>query len=135
ANNKPAIAAALAASRRRRGGLSGAASEHSSHMNRNPPVRHGVAARGGAATLLWSCIILLAQLLPAASSADEALRARIEALAVEPRVDGVAVADPWFLIRYYERQQFSPAWESDAKRDALLGALARSAEHGLDPDD
>lgn len=54
---------------------------------------------------------------------------------MEPRVDGVAVADPWFLIRYYERQQFSPAWESDAKRDALLGALARSAEHGLDPDD
>src|SRR5690606_7215962 len=57
------------------------------------------------------------------------------ALAVDPRVDDVAVADAWFLIRFYERRQFSPAWESDAKRDALLAALGRSVEHGLDPDD
>src|SRR5690606_15740574 len=103
-------------------------------MNRIPFVRQRAAARGRAAPIA-ACAALLALLLPAAASADEALRARIEALAVEPRIDGVAVADPWFLIRFYERREFSPAWESEAKRDALLAALSRSAEHGLDPDD
>src|SRR5690606_17610545 len=135
ANNRPAIAAAPDASMRRRVGFSGEASKHRSHMNRIPLVRVRVAARGRAAALVSSCVALLALLLPAASIADEALRARVEALAVDPRVDDVAVADAWFLIRFYERRQFSPAWESDAKRDALLAALGRSVEHGLDPDD
>lgn len=103
-------------------------------MNRAPFVRQRTFACGRAAPIAW-CAVLLALLLSAAASADEALRARAEALAVEPRIDGVAVADPWFLIRFYERREFSPAWESEAKRDALLAALSRSAEHGLDPDD
>ena len=90
--------------------------------------------RGGAARIA-ACAALLALFSSAAALSDEALRARVEALADEPRIDGVAVADPWFLIRFYERRQFSPAWESDAKRDALLRALERSVEHGLDPDD
>jgi len=89
----------------------------------------------GRAWRIASCAALLALLFSAASAADEALRARVEALADEPRIDEVAVADPWFLIRMYERRQFSPAWESDAKRQALLRALERSADHGLDPDD
>ncbi|HEX6994162.1 MAG TPA: L,D-transpeptidase family protein [Gammaproteobacteria bacterium] len=89
----------------------------------------------GRAARISACAALLALVFSTVSLADEALRARVEALAVEPRIDGVAVADPWFLIRFYERRQFSPAWESRAKRDALLRALERSVEHGLDPDD
>src|SRR5690606_4951477 len=106
-------------------------------MKRIPLVRHD-RARFGADVLRSSFLalaMLLVLLVPSTSRADEALRTRIESLAVEPRIDGVAVADPWFLLRFYERRQFSAAWESEAKRDALLEALARSAEHGLDPDD
>ncbi len=80
-------------------------------------------------------IAVAALCIPFAANADEALRARVESLVIEPRVAGAAVADPEFLIRFYERRQFSPAWESEAKRAALLGALGRSAEHGLDPAD
>ena len=85
--------------------------------------------------LRYFFITVTAFCIPFASHADEALRARVEALAVEPRVAGVAVADPEFLIRFYERRQFSPAWESEAKRAALLDALSRSDAHGLDPAD
>ncbi|MBN1239585.1 MAG: L,D-transpeptidase family protein [Gammaproteobacteria bacterium] len=64
----------------------------------------------------------------------EELRVRVEALAVAPRIDGAATADPWFLIRFYERRRFAPAWD-DARLDALLRALDGSDEHGLAPDD
>lgn len=99
-----------------------------------PPLGHRLRPRGRAVRIA-SCAALLALFSSAATLADESLRARVEALADEPRIDGVAVADPWFLIRFYERRQFSPAWESDAKRDALLRALEASVEHGLDPGD
>src|SRR5690606_33336727 len=118
----------------RRARSSGEASRHSSHMNRFPSLSLRLRPRGGAARIA-ACAALLALFSSAAALSDEALRARVEALADEPRIDGVAVADPWFLIRFYERRQFSPAWESRAKRDALLRALERSVEHGLDPDD
>ena len=72
---------------------------------------------------------------PSLSPQAEALRARVEVLAVEPRVAEVPVADHWFLIRYYERRQFSPVWGTSAKLAQLIDALAGSERHGLDPDD
>lgn len=65
----------------------------------------------------------------------EGLRARVEVLAVEPRVAEVPVADHWFLTRYYERRQFNPVWNKPAKLAQLIDALAGSERHGLDPDD
>lgn len=67
--------------------------------------------------------------------ADEALRVRAEALVLEPRIDEFAVADPELLIRFYERRQFSPAWQNEAKLAELIGALQGSPRHGLDPTD
>src|SRR5690606_6680345 len=71
-----------------------------------------------------------AQALPA-----DALRTRVEALTIEPRIDETAIADAWFLIRFYERRQFAPAWDSFGRLDGLLRALDGSDEHGLDPSD
>jgi murein L,D-transpeptidase YcbB/YkuD len=65
----------------------------------------------------------------------EALRSRVEALAVEPRIDETPVADALFLMRFYENRAFRPAWDSDTKLDGLLRALEGSREHGLDPAD
>src|SRR5690606_41217802 len=118
----------------RRARSSGEASRHSSHMNRFPSLSLRLRPRGGAARIA-SCAALLALFSSAATLADESLRARVEALADEPRIDGVAVADPWFLIRFYARRQCSPAWESDAKRDALLRALEARVLPGLNPGD
>jgi L,D-transpeptidase YcbB len=65
----------------------------------------------------------------------EAMQLRISALAEDPRVAGKAVADRWFLARFYERREFSPAWGTPAKRAALLEAVAGSDRHGLAPAD
>jgi len=67
--------------------------------------------------------------------ASEALRSRVEALAVEPRVDATPIADALFLMRFYESRSFRPAWDADAKLDGLLQALEGSRAHGLDPAD
>ncbi len=68
-------------------------------------------------------------------TAAEMQRTRVEALAVDPRVDTVPVTDPWFLIRLYERRQFNPVWESEARLDSLIDVLMASTAHGLDPED
>jgi len=65
----------------------------------------------------------------------EALRGRVEALAVEPRVDATPIADALFLMRFYESRSFRPAWDADAKLNGLLRALDGSRAHGLDPTD
>jgi L,D-transpeptidase YcbB len=65
----------------------------------------------------------------------EALRVRVESLALDPRAGPVPVTDPWFLIRLYERRQFNPVWTTDARLDELLAALEGSTAHGLDPED
>lgn len=70
----------------------------------------------------------------AQSDPSEPLRLRVEALAVEPRIDGVPVADANFLIRFYERRRFRPAWNGE-KLDELLRVLDASVDHGLDPAD
>ncbi|MCC5795474.1 MAG: L,D-transpeptidase family protein [Chromatiales bacterium] len=75
---------------------------------------------------------------PAASALtpeQENLSGRVAALAEDYRVSTIPVADRWFLIRFYERRQFTPAWAEAAKRDVLFATLASSARHGLDPDD
>jgi murein L,D-transpeptidase YcbB/YkuD len=71
----------------------------------------------------------------AQSSGAEAMQLRISALAEDPRVAGEAVADRWFLARFYERREFSPGWGTPAKLAALLEAVADSGRHGLAPAD
>jgi L,D-transpeptidase YcbB len=81
---------------------------------------------------------LLAQLaaaMPAISAPAEQLQSRVGALNADPRVAGRQVADAWFLMRFYERRQFTPAWDSPAKLDQLLAAVGSSVRHGLDPRD
>jgi L,D-transpeptidase YcbB len=65
----------------------------------------------------------------------ETIQLRLGALADDPKVAGVAVADPWLLARFYEQQQFSAAWHSPAKLESLLEAVAGSHRHGLLPAD
>jgi L,D-transpeptidase YcbB len=98
------------------------------HVARNPRVCRYLA------------LALLAQLafapgLPAMPSPAEQLQSRVGALTADPRVAGRQVADGWFLMRFYERRQFTPAWDSPAKLDQLLAAIGASVRHGLDPRD
>jgi L,D-transpeptidase YcbB len=94
-----------------------------------------------ALTLWLSGALLTGGLLsgPTAGAADaispaaEVLRTRVEALAVDPRVEAEPVTDPWFLIGFYERREFTPAWGDDARLDALTDVLRASTAHGLDP--
>jgi L,D-transpeptidase YcbB len=65
----------------------------------------------------------------------ERLQLRIGALAEDPRVAGQTVADTWFLTRFYERREFTPAWGSTAKLEQLLAAVQGSTRHGLNPED
>jgi L,D-transpeptidase YcbB len=106
-------------------------------MNRHPLFLDAVqdAFRRRLLACACLCAAAIALAVPTRAAASEALRVRVEALHIEPRVDSVPVADPWFLTRFYERRQFSPAWESEAKRRDLIFALRRSIEHGLDPND
>ena len=69
------------------------------------------------------------------ASMPERLQLRVGGLADDPRAAGQPLADPWFLLRFYERRQFTPAWDSPAKLESLLAAVGNSARHGLDPAD
>jgi L,D-transpeptidase YcbB len=92
----------------------------------------------GRITAMMLLLLLAPPALPEALPADghaEQLQLRIGALAEDPRVAGREVADRWFLARFYERREFTPAWGEWAKIDQLLGAIAGSARHGLDPED
>jgi murein L,D-transpeptidase YcbB/YkuD len=106
--------------------------------------KHACALLAG--SVLALSLLLAAAALPAAALAQdtstsrlspqaEILRARVEALAVEPRVAGAPVADHWFLTRFYERRDFAPIWTATARLGALLQALEASLQHGLDPQD
>jgi murein L,D-transpeptidase YcbB/YkuD len=91
--------------------------------------------RGLPAVLLLTFALLCGRTALAQPHTTEALRSRVEALALEPQIDGTPVADAWFLIRFYERRQFRSAWDPDTKLDGLLRALEGSGEHGLDSAD
>ena len=71
----------------------------------------------------------------AAETSTERLQLRLGALAEDPRVAGLPVADPWLLARFYERREFKPAWGESAKLDQLLEAVRGSSRHGLEPED
>lgn len=71
----------------------------------------------------------------AAETPAERLQLRLGALAEDPRVAGLPVADPWLLARFYERREFKPAWGESAKLDQLLDAISGSFRHGLEPGD
>lgn len=71
----------------------------------------------------------------AAVSPAERLQLRIGAMGEDPRVAGREVADRWFLARFYERREFTPAWDDRAKIDQLLTAVSGSRRHGLEPED
>lgn len=73
--------------------------------------------------------------VPEAPTLSERLQLRVGALADDPRVAGEPVADPWFLSRFYERREFTPAWQSPAKLELLLAAVKGSTRHGLAPED
>ena len=73
--------------------------------------------------------------LQAAPAPAERLQLRLGALAEDPRAAGQQVADSWFLARFYERREFTPAWDSWSKLDQLLVAIAGSERHGLHPAD
>lgn len=83
--------------------------------------------------ILYAMLLLL--LASQAGATPEALQLRLGALAEDPRVAGEAVADPLLLARFYEQQQFSPAWDPPAKLSALLAAIEASRRHGLSPSD
>lgn len=86
-----------------------------------------------AVTLL---LALLASEARALSPVDrESLRARVNALAAEPRIAGESVSDPWLLSRLYARREFTAIWGDEAKLRILLGAVEDSRRHGLDPED
>lgn len=87
--------------------------------------------------LPWTMLLVFGAAAKADDSTPEgeALRARVEALAVEPRVAGTAVADHWFLVRFYERRQFNPAWGDSTKLAELTAALQIAEKHGLNPKD
>jgi L,D-transpeptidase YcbB len=71
----------------------------------------------------------------AAETPAERLQLRLGALAEDPRVAGLPVADPWLLARFYERREFKPTWGEFAKLDQLLDAINGSFRHGLEPGD
>lgn len=70
-----------------------------------------------------------------ATTTAEQLQLRIGALAEDPRAAGRPVADIWFLTRFYQQRDFTPAWDSEAKLAALLAAVNESDQHGLTPSD
>ena len=75
------------------------------------------------------------QLASAEPLRAERLQLRIGALAEDARIAGIPASDPWFLARFYERREFTPAWHPPAKLDALLAAIRGSTRHGLEPED
>lgn len=111
-------------------------------MHRSPvpaPVSlAGKLTHGIAAAMVFAFVIAPAALRaasPAEVLAPEILQLRVGALAEDPRVAGRPVADRWFLVRFYERREFKPAWDATAKLDGLARAVEGSLRHGLDPED
>jgi murein L,D-transpeptidase YcbB/YkuD len=69
---------------------------------------------------------------PAAAPADTPIRNRIES--ADLRIAGQKL-HPALLRQFYAAHDFEPVWERrSAQADALLRAVARAGEHGLDPD-
>lgn len=73
----------------------------------------------------------------AAGTLPEAIRDRIDHLRYDTQQDlrGARIISDELVARYYESQQFQPAWQDPARLDALITALGELRDDGLDPDD
>jgi murein L,D-transpeptidase YcbB/YkuD len=98
------------------------------------------------AALLWlACAtVSVAQAQPAtlpapaaAVTLSEAIRDRVDRLRYQPQQDvrGARIMGDDLVARYYESQQFQPAWQDPARLDALITSLGEMRDDGLEPDD
>jgi murein L,D-transpeptidase YcbB/YkuD len=67
----------------------------------------------------------------------EAIRERIDHLRYEKQQDvrGARIIVPELVAKYYEAQQFQPAWQDPAKLDELVASIDDLRNDGLDPND
>ncbi|MGB7903368.1 MAG: L,D-transpeptidase family protein [Steroidobacteraceae bacterium] len=72
-----------------------------------------------------------------ASPLAEAIRERIDHLRYEKQQDvrGATIIVPELVAKYYEAQQFQPAWQDPAKLDELVASIDDLRNDGLDPSD
>ena len=67
----------------------------------------------------------------------EAIRDRIDHLRYEKQQDvrGARVIADELVAKYYEAQQFQPAWQNPARLDELVASIEDLHNDGLDPND
>jgi len=72
-----------------------------------------------------------------ASPLAEAIRERIDHLRYEKQQDvrGARIIGNELVAKYYEAQQFQPAWQDPAKLDELVASIDDLRNDGLNPDD
>ena len=72
-----------------------------------------------------------------ASPLAEAIRERIDHLRYEKQQDvrGARIIGNELVAKYYEAQQFQPAWQDPAKLDELVASIDDLRNDGLDPND
>jgi len=73
----------------------------------------------------------------AASPLAEAIRERVDHLRYETQHDlrGERVIADELVAKYFESQQFAPAWQDTARLDALVANIEELRNDGLDPND
>jgi murein L,D-transpeptidase YcbB/YkuD len=79
----------------------------------------------------------IARAQPAAVTLPEAIRDRIDHLRYDTQQDlrGARIMGDELVARYYESQQFQPAWQDASRLDVLITSLGELRDDGLDPDD
>jgi len=79
----------------------------------------------------------IAPVAAAAVTLPEAIRDRIDHLRYETQHDvrGARIMGDELVARYYESQQFQPAWQEAGRLDTLITALGEMRDDGLDPED
>ena len=84
-----------------------------------------------------SSSIAVAATSATASPLAEAIRERIDHLRYNEQHDvrGARIIVDDLVARYYEGQQFQPAWQDPGRLDALITSLEDLRNDGLDPDD
>jgi len=99
-----------------------------------------------ATTLFTPCVTLAQQATPAVagppvaavtSPLAEVIRERIDHLRYEEQQDvrGARIIGGELVARYYEAQQFQPAWQEPAMLDQLVAAIEDLRNDGLEPND